>query len=58
MRGRPTRPGRHVRRAYALPVGVLLALTLPHLGQGDYRSDTARCAADADGPPREGGGDE
>lgn len=27
-------------RVYAIPVAVLLALTLPHLGQGDFRTDT------------------
>jgi 4-amino-4-deoxy-L-arabinose transferase-like glycosyltransferase len=31
--------------AFFLPVLVLLALTLPHLDQGDFRTDTARYAA-------------
>lgn len=30
---------------FALPVLVLLAVTLPHLDQGDFRTDTARYAA-------------
>lgn len=31
--------------AYILPVVILLAMTLPHLDQGDFRTDTARYAA-------------
>lgn len=31
--------------AYALPVCLLLAVTLPHLGQGDFRSETAHYGA-------------
>ncbi len=30
---------------YLVPAGLLLAVTLPHLGQGDFRTDTARYAA-------------
>lgn len=41
LRSREGRDG----RAAATAVAVLLALTLPHLGQGDYRSDAARYGA-------------
>jgi 4-amino-4-deoxy-L-arabinose transferase-like glycosyltransferase len=30
---------------YALPVGILLAVTLPHLAQGDFRAETAHYGA-------------
>ncbi|MEM0982626.1 MAG: glycosyltransferase family 39 protein [Planctomycetota bacterium] len=32
-------------RAYLIPLAVLLCVTLPHLDQGDWRTDTARYAA-------------
>lgn len=36
---------RSLRWIYVLPLLLLLVVTLPHLGQGDFRTDTARYAA-------------